>query len=151
MIELSNDAYGRTVVMSSNGITDTYLVGGAIVFNFPAGTATPVAYLAFAKQMNLFLFKSALRDFTDALYDSFTRQQLTNLYLAAVEAGLTNRKAYLAQILLWTNAVTEYVANYMASVNGAVNANAITDLVFDSTQFMADPKITASAAAQIPD
>ena len=41
---MPNDNFGRTVTFSTDGATDTYIVGAGLTLIFPAGTSQSVVY-----------------------------------------------------------------------------------------------------------
>lgn len=150
-MSFDNDAYGRTVSMTTDGTTDTYLIGGAIGIMFPAQTPQPQVYLAFARQCNLARFQASLNDYLDSKYSQAIRLNLIGLYLNAVAENLANRTAYLLQILIWQNAVMSYAGAYTAALSNMTDIPTIVSTLWDPRQIaVADPQISALAAVQIP-
>jgi len=146
---MDNDIYGRTVSMTTDGVTDTYLVGGAFDFALPAGTNSAVAYLAFAKQGKLLQFKSAITEFGQNHYDATTQQQLVILYLAAKASEKVDREAYLAQLFAFVNSVTAYSVAFSAAVNACSDPSTIAAMQWDLSQIASDPGVTLAGAIAI--
>lgn len=148
---MSNDVYGRTVSMSTDGTTDTYTVGGALEFQLPAGTAQAAAYVAFAKQGKLAQFQAALQEFILQHYALETRWNFIALYVDAQQnILLINRRAYIEQIFTWSRLIMTYAATFSATVNGSSDATAIGAMAWDfGTLGAADPLISPLAAVGI--
>jgi len=77
---MNNDAYGHTVSMTTDGVTDTYLVGGATEYQFPAGTSQDVVYLSIAQQFNLAQAQAAVQAFVNSRYSLETRFNLMAIW-----------------------------------------------------------------------
>lgn len=149
---MNNDAYGRTVVFSTDGTTDTYLVGGAVSFEFPAGTSQAVVYLAFAKQLNAAKFQQAVQDFGDLHYPVRTVQQFQAVWAVAnlpVNVLLVNRRAYILQLFTWTSAVISFATTYVIALNAMSDPAVVAATSGDFTQIPADPMVTPGAALLI--
>lgn len=148
---LPNDAYGRTVTMTSDGVTDLYMVGGALEFGFPAGTGQAAVYLSIAKQTNLAKFSAALNDFASLHYTIDVRQNLIGLYINAQQTSKSNRQAYISQIFTWQNSVIGYAATYVATINSLSDPAVVATTTWNFlANVSADPMISPIAAVQIP-
>lgn len=149
-MSLPNDVYGHTVSMTTDSITDSYFIGETRSYTFPAGTDQSIVYLSISKAENLLLFNSNRLDYILARYSRDQQIQLMIMYEAAVKGSFSNRANYIAQILTWVNQITTYAASFVASVQAQSDPAAVTALVWDPTQFAADPGVTMLAAIQIP-
>lgn len=152
-MSLQNDAYGRTVVLtSSDGTTDYYLVGGSITYTFPTGTPTPAVYLSIVIQWNAVLFQNALRAYIQNLYDPSTVQlPLALQYLAARKGQMLDRAAYIAQLFDWLNAINIYATSYRTALLAMVSPATVVATAFDPTQIsVADPGVTIVQAIITP-
>lgn len=143
------DGYGHQVTMTTDGVTDTYIVGGTYVYPFPAGTSDAAVLLSITIQANLIMFKAALLDFTGAKYSLEDRVRWLGLYAAAQAGLLASRAAYIGQLVTWINTVSTYGAAYAASVAAQTDVNVVVAMKFDSSQFAADPAITLGAAISL--
>jgi hypothetical protein len=147
---MNNDAYGRTVSFSTDGTTDSYTVGESQVFNFPAGTPTDAAYLGIAIGKNIEIFQAAVSDYALNAYSYADRFTLLALYHTAQAAGLTNRQAYIFQVMLWAEAVTAYALSYISAVKALTDPTIVVATAPDfSTITPQDPLITPLAAMAI--
>lgn len=146
---LPNDAYGNTVVYTTDGTYDYYTVAGITQYKFPTGTAQSVVYLTIAIQDNLILFMNNMQNFIQSQISIQSQLQFVCMYLAAQEAGLTNRVAYIAQLLTWLNGVESYAATYVTSVRAMTNISTITSTVFNPSSISALPSVTLMGAIEI--
>lgn len=148
---MNNDAFGRTVDMTSDGTYDTYTVGGAIDFVFPTGTSQAAAYLSMAKQTQIGRAQLALQSFILDRYPLETRWSfLALLNDANNNVLLINRRAYIQQIFTWTRTVITYAATFAASINAMSDPATIAATQWDfSTLSVSDPAITPLAAVAI--
>lgn len=146
---MSNDAYGHTVSMATDGTTDIYLVGGSIEYSFPAGTSQNVAYLSLAINANLLLAKAAAQDYIQSRYSRDAQIQLLVLYLAAQRGGLTNRANYIAQLLTWLNSIIAVLGAYVAQVQALTDPAVVAATTIDMSQFPTDPSVTMLGAVTI--
>lgn len=147
---LPNDAYGHTVSMSTDGTTDTYLVGGSTSYEFPAGTDQGVVYLSIAKQWNLQMFMVALQSYIQGSFPVATQLQFVCMYLAAQAGGLTNRATYIAQLLTWLNVVEAYAATYVTGIQGLSDPSVVAATIINTTLITAAPSVTLLGAISIP-
>jgi hypothetical protein len=147
--QLANDAYGHTVFFSTDGVTDTYLVGNASTYQFPAGTSAGVVYVSIAIQFNLAQAQIALQTWINARYSSDVRWNLNAVYTCAVAAGLTNRAAYVFQLMTWGAALMGYSAAYIATVQAMTNPATIAATTPDFTHSAQDPLINPFSAMAI--
>jgi hypothetical protein len=149
-MSLPNDAYGHTVTMTTDGTTDTYVVGGARPYSFPTGTNIGVVYVTLAIQANLILFNNVLTDIINNHYGLETRVRWMSLYLETQFLGQPNRLAYIAQLLTWGNTISVYTAQYIAALLAMTDPTAIAATVPDFSAIeAADPKINLLACMQI--
>lgn len=150
-MSITNDVYGHSVTMTTDGTIDTYVVGGSLTYTFPAGTSDAVVSLTLAIQANILMFMAQFNDFMNNHYTVEIRVRLIGLYLATQGDILhTNRFAYLGQLMTWTKAVSAYATSYIATLNAQTDPNVVATLMFDQTQFAADPAITVLGAMSIP-
>jgi len=150
MTLLANDAYGNTVDFTTDGVTDSYLIGDSVTHAFPAGTSLGPVYLTIAIKTNIARAQPALQDFVDQHYDARTRLALNALlYCAQANGLLPNRVAYLMQVMTWVQAVIAYSAAYVATVSAMTNPATVAATQPDFTQIAADPLVTPIAAVQI--
>lgn len=148
---MNPDIYGRSVDFSTDGIVDVYRVGGAIPFEYAAGTDQAVAYLAFAKQGKLVQFQAALQDFLLSRYTLETRWSFIALYVTAQSnILLVNRRAYIGQLFTWASSVITLAATMGAAINAAGSEAAAAAITWDfSTLVNSDPLVSPLAAAAI--
>jgi hypothetical protein len=147
---LPNDAYGNTVTLSTDGVTDTYTVNKINVYTFPAGTSLSVVYLTLAIKANILTSQAAVQSFVTSRYTLDTRFNLNALYILATQSGLTNRATYITQLFTWAQAVVAYAATYMNSVSAMTNVTTIVNTQPNFTTLTAaDPCVTPVAAIQI--
>lgn len=146
---ITTDAYGHTVTMTTDGITDTYLVGGARNYSFPAGTPDANVAISISVQANLLIFNDALTEYVNSHYTAENRLRWTTLYLEFQYFNQPNKLAYVAQLLSWGNAISTYTAVYIGTLMAKTNLSEIAAMVFDPTQFSADPAINLLACMQI--
>lgn len=148
---MNNDAYGHTVSMTTDGITDTYLVGGAIYYSFPAGTAQAAAYLSIAKQTNLAQFNASLTDFINNHYNLETRFRWMALYLEFQSDIISiNKYNYTKQLLAWGLSISQYTNTYVIAVMSLSDPNDVVAKKWDFSTFeTTDPKLTLIACMQI--
>ena len=142
MSDLSNDAYGRTITMSSDGVTDTYVAGGAVAYQFPTGTSQAAVYLSIAQQWNLALMNIALTDFINNHYSSETRLRWVQNWIESFVNNWSQRLAYVNTLVAWGASVSTYVAGYIQTVMALSDPNqvAATQWNFASLEG-ADPQI----------
>ena len=148
---MNNDAYGHTVSMTTDGVTDTYLVGGATEYQFPAGTSQDVVYLSIAQQFNLAQAQAAVQAFVNSRYSLETRFNLMAIWnLCNGNILLLNRTAYVKQIFTWAQAVVTYAATYMATINAMTDPAVVAATTPNfSTLISSDPLVNPVAAIQI--
>jgi hypothetical protein len=149
-MSLPNDAYNHSVTMTTDGTTDTYVVGGSRPYGFPAGTNIGVVYVNLAIQANLILFNATLTDIINNHYGLEDRVRWMALYLETQFLGQPNKQAYVAQLLTWGNAISVYTAQYVAALLAMTDPTAIAATVpnFSSLE-AADPKINLLSCMQI--
>lgn len=149
-MSLDNDIYGRTVDMTTDGVTDTYVVGGTFYFAFATGTPLTPIYKSFAVQGKMLPFKSAVQDFINNRYDLPTRINFLTMYLNATKNSLTNRLIYLDQLMTWATAVIAYSAAFQTTVAAGADAATIAAINWNfSTLETSDPLLTLGAAIAI--
>lgn len=150
-MSLPNDAYGHTVIMTTDGVNDTYEVGGAIQYSFPTGTSEAAVYLSIAKQFNIAKATTTFQDFGLSRYSLITRFSLMAVYqLALLNILLVNRRAYLLQLFTWAQSLVTYSVTYMAAVNALSDPAAVAAMVPDFGPYIvSDPLVTPIAAVQI--
>lgn len=165
---MTNDAYGRTITLSTDGVTDTYTATNPdttfITVAFPTGTALTIVYaslnslappvnqqsLVVATGTAIAAFTNALNQFIAIHYTTDTRLNLLGIYNNAVVNSLTNRQAYIGQLLTWQNSVLAFAATYIATVQAQTTPSAVAALTWNfSTLASTDPLVTAVAALQI--
>lgn len=151
MSDLANDAYGHTVSVTTDGVSDFYLVGGAQTFSFPTGTPENTAYLAFTKTLKFQYFMADLRVFGPSQYDQQTQMNFLSLYLAAQAAGtFPNRMAYIAQLLNWLNSMSAYAAAFVLSIQAMSDPAVVAATQWNFSTFSAsNPAITLLGAVSI--
>ena len=90
--------------------------------------------------------------FIDEIYPSFRRELFIALAEEARNSGLTNRAAYINQMLTWVKTVVASVLILEDEINAATTVEEIEAVNFDSTPFIAtDPEITVRNALAIED
>tara|TARA_R110000824_G_C15225590_1_gene678004 strand:- start:3714 stop:4220 length:507 start_codon:yes stop_codon:yes gene_type:complete len=91
-------------------------------------------------------------EFIEGRYPSFRRELFIALAEEARNIGLTNRAAYINQMLTWVKTVVATVLTLEDQVNAASTVEEITSVDFDSTPFIAtDPEITIRNTLAIED
>jgi hypothetical protein len=147
---ITQDAYNHSVTMTTDGTTDSYLVGGAMSYQFPAGTSDAVVAITLAIQANLILFNAALTDMVNNHYSLEQRVRWILLYLEGQFMVLPNRLTYLNQLLTWGNSISTYAVTYIATVSAMTNPTTIAGTQPDFSAIeAADPKLTLLACMQI--
>lgn len=149
MSDLPNDSYGHTVAMTTDGVTDTYFVGGSSTYAFSAGTSQQYVYLYIAIQWNLALSQSALQAYIEQRYSLPIRFNLMAIYTSAVTSGLTARAAYVSQLFTWATSITSYSSQYIASIKAMTDPSVVAATNPDFSSAMADPLVSPIAAVQI--
>lgn len=147
----ANDAYGRPVAFSTDGVTDTYRVAG-LVFSYAHGTNVNVVYLAIAIANNVAIFQQAVSDFVASRYSLETRLNFMAMYFNAQPAiaNLPTRAAYLAPLITWQNTVIQYVAAYVTAVRALTDSAVVASTKWDFTALIAaDPLVTPMGAIAI--
>lgn len=147
--QLSNDNYGHSVNMSSDGLLDSYYVGGAMTYSFPTGTPQAAAYLSFTIQINLSMFMTAIQVYIQNLFPLQTQQQFVIEYLTAQAASKVDRQAYIGQLLTWVDQIDTYAAAYVASVKAQTDPAVVATMQFDPRQIPATPNVTLVEAISI--
>jgi len=150
-MSLPNDIYGHTVTMTTDGITDTYLVGDAVPYSFPAGTSQAAVYLSIAKQTNLTQFNSALTEFINNKYNLETRFRWMALYLEFQnDLFSVNKYNYVKQLLAWGLSISQYTNTYVIAVMTLTDPNDVIAKKWDFSAFdVSDPHLTLMACMQI--
>lgn len=146
---ITSDAYKHDVAFSTDGTTDTYVVGGAFTYNFPAGTSDGVVAVTLAIQANLMIFNNALTEFVNTHYSNESRLRWVILYLECQAFSRPNRATYIAQLLSWGDAISVYTSAYIAALMAMQNPAAIAAKTFDQTAIPADPAINLLTCMQI--
>lgn len=165
---MTNDMYGRTVVLTSDDVNDSYLVTNAdsttLTVSFPTGTSQTIVYSAInslsppvSEQSLPLAMATAISNFTVAInqfialrYAMDVRLNLIGIYINATLNSLPNRQAYIGTLLTWQNSVLVYSATYIATVQAQTSAAAVAALTWNfSTLSSTDPLVTAIAALQI--
>lgn len=91
-------------------------------------------------------------EFIGEKYPSFRRELFIALAEEARNLGLTNRAAYINQMLTWVKTVVATVLVLEDEMDAATTVEEIRLVNFDSTPFVAtDPQITARGALAIGD
>lgn len=148
-MSLPNDVYGHTVTVASDGVVDTYTVGGARNYAFPTGTSLGVVYVTIAIQENMIIFNNALTEFVNQHYTNESRLRWVILYLECQAFSRPNRAAYIASLLSWGDQISVYTSAFIASLLAQTDPNVIAAMKFDSTQFGPDPAINLLTCMQI--
>lgn len=149
-MSLPNDAYGHTVDMTSDGVNDTYSVGGSYAYTFPTGTTQNAAYISMAIQINLAQFNIALTQMINNHYDLDTRMRWIALYLECEYFSRPNRLAYVAQLLTWGDSISVYTSAYLVELMAMTDTALIAAKRWDySILEAADPKVNLIACMQI--
>lgn len=105
------------------------------VYNSGSDTfAPPVPPLPVAIQTNLTQFMAAMQVWVQAQYPPQNQIQFLATYLAAQQAGLTNRQAYIGQLLTWLNSIETYAAGYVATVKSLTDPVVVQNTLWDFTQ-----------------
>ena len=162
---LSNDVWGRSVVLQDDGVTYviTNPIDGAVFsLQFASGAplsdvygainseAPAVLPLALAIAQNLANAQAALVAFSATRYSTDQRLFFHSLYEVAKTSGLTNRAAYIYQLFTWAQSVAVAAATYAATVSAMTDPVAVTAMMPDfSTLAASDPRITVLAAMAI--
>lgn len=163
---MDDDNYGRTVTYSTDGIFDTYTVSGngiTFTLSFITGTDLTQVYaainsigntvppvLAVAIAQNISNFENQMQIFLDSRYSTDTRMNFIGIYINAQINGLTNRQAYVAQLLTWQNAIIVAAATYVDMVSAMTNVATVQATTFNFSALTAeDPCLTPIAALQI--
>jgi hypothetical protein len=142
MSNLSNDAYGHTVTMTTDGTTDTYTVAGTQTFQFPAGTSQSVVYLSIAQQWNLQMFNTALTAMVNSHYTNETRLRWVQNWIESTVNGWTQRLAYINTLVNWGASITNYTATYIQTIMAMNDPSVVASTTWDfSAVEAADPQI----------
>lgn len=149
MSDLDNDAYGHTVEFMTDGIIDSYYVGGALTYTFPTGTSQAAAYLSFTIQINLNMFMGAIQIYIQSIFPLQTQQQFVIEYLTAQATSKTNRQAYVGQLLTWVDQIDTYAAGYVALVKSQTDPAVVAAMQFDPSLIPATPNVTLVGAISI--
>lgn len=149
MTSITQDAYGHSVTMSTDGTTDTYVVGDTNTYLFPAGTAGNVVAAKLAVQANMIIFNAALTEFVNQHYTLETRVRWTILYMEFQLFSQPNKLAYVGQLLSWGNAISVYTAQYIGMLMALSDPAVIITKQFDPSQFGPDPAINLLTCMQI--
>lgn len=146
---ITQDAYGHAVTFSTDGTTDTYSVGNANNYTFPAGTIDAVVAATLAIQANMIIFNAALTDYINTRYTLESRSRWMALYLEFQAYSQPKKLAYVTQLLAWGNAISTYTSNYIIALMAMTNPTTIAATKFDPSQFSADPQINLVACMTI--
>lgn len=148
---LPNDVYGHTVSMTSDGVTDTYLVGEALSFAFATGTTQDAAYLSMAIQIKISMLKQAIQDYAFGKYDEKTRIGFISLYQLAQSQLHLNQMAYIQQLGTWAKSILTYAGSVVTAVSALTTPQAVADYQWNiEAHISADPQISLITAAMIP-
>ncbi len=91
-------------------------------------------------------------EYIEKSYPSFRRELFIALAEEARNTGLTNRAAYINQMLTWVKTVVASILTLEDQINAASTVEEITSVDFDSTPFIAtDPEITIRNTLAIED
>lgn len=164
---MPKDVFGRSIAVSSDGITDTYRVtdpyGNDGVFSFPFETAQATAYaaingngptLAQAIAENLMAFEAAIEAYTRAAFSTDTRISLMGLYLMATSQAtpMPDLAAYIAPLFPWIQSVLRYANTYAAAIRALTDIPTIYSTGWNiAGNTTAIPVITLAEAASISD
>lgn len=151
MTIIAKDGYGRPVDFSTDKVTDTYLVGDAIVFTFPAGTKQQDAILSITLQTNISRAQPQLQAYIADRYSLETRLAF-HVLLQCAQSGdkpLLDRIAYIMQLMTWEQAAISYGAVYIAKVSEIQDPFEVAKMAPDFTQIPDDPMVTTIAAISI--
>lgn len=111
----------------------------------------PPVNLAVVQAQNIATAQTLIQQFVVARYSLETRFSFNALYNLALDAGLTNRLAYIKRLFTWAQAVIAYAATYAASVMAQTDPAVVQAMSPDFTALAAaDPYVTPVAAIQIP-
>jgi len=162
---LSNDVWGRSVVLEDDGVTYTVtnsLDGAVFSLSFPGGTDIVEVYeainaiapqtlpIAQAIAANIANAKAGLVAFSATRYSLDQRLFFHSLYEVAKSTGLTNRAAYIYQLFTWAQSVAVAAAAYIATVSAMTDPVAVTAKSPDFGILAAsDPNITVPGAMAI--
>lgn len=139
---ITKDAYGHDVVGSTDGTTDTYVVGGAYTYTFPAGTSDAAVSLYIAQQQNLIRFNLALTTMVNSHYDSETRLRWVQNWIESTVNLWTQRLAYVNTLVAWGTSVTLYTGSYISTMMALTDPTVVAATVWSfSALEAADPKI----------
>ena len=136
---------------------DTLYVEGVTQEALDAALATYMAdldtyLLAPAREIRKVRISKASANFIDEIYPSFRRELFIALAEEARNSGLTNRAAYIGQMLTWVKTVVSSVLALEDSLDAATTIEEISAINFDSTPFLAtDPQITIRGAMAVGD
>ena len=105
-----------------------------------------------SREIRKVTISKASANFIDEIYPSFRRELFIALAEEARNSGLTNRAAYIGQMLTWVKTVVSSVLALEDSLDAATTIEEISAINFDSAPFLAtDPQITIRGAMAIGD
>ncbi len=85
-------------------------------------------------------------------YGLSSEMRLKDLYDRAVAGGLTNRAAYIGQVLVWQETLLGDYMTKVAAINAAATVDAVAAVTWDfSTHDATDPLVTVTGALAIAD
>ena len=91
-------------------------------------------------------------DYIELSYPSFRRELFIALAEEARNDGLTNRAAYINQLLAWVKTVVAQTIVYGDEIDAETDIDALTNYTADFSSFDAtNPNVTIKAALAIPD
>ena len=97
-------------------------------------------------------FGETARNFIEARYRSFRRELFQALLTEAVSLGLTNRAAYIRQLLDWVKDIVDYTIYLDVQLNDAETLEEMYAITPDFSTFEeTDPEVTAVGALAIND
>ena len=141
----SSSSDGNLVVV---GITQEALDDAMTIYNADLETY----FWSPAKQVRKDKIAKLSAEFIEGRYPSFRRELFIALAEEARNTGLTNRVAYINQMLTWVKTVVATVLTLEDQVNAASTVEEITSVDFDPTSFVdTDPQITVRNALAIED
>lgn len=120
------------------------------VYISPGIYIAPVILASVAIQKNLSQFQTALQTFISSHYSTDVRINFIGLYENAILNGLTDRKAYVAQLFIWQNLIIAYAATYIAAIKAMTDSSIIAATTWDfSSLAAADPILSPMTAILI--
>lgn len=94
--------------------------------------------------------QTAMGSFLSQNYDEPTRHVLISIALAASQAGLNNRKAYLAQYVIWVTAVATYYSVLLAIIQAAQQDSDLATIMINfAGNVPVNPYVTIQGALAI--